>query len=132
MKGSCLCKAVVYEVDKFDKPLSHCHCYTCRKANAAAFNTSGVALRDDFRWLSGEEKLSSYESSPGKLRYFCSVCGSQLVAEKPAQPYMIVRVATLDDDPGIFPQRAIWTSHKVPWLDYEHIDESWPEWPATY
>ncbi|MCK9396122.1 MAG: GFA family protein [Methylobacter sp.] len=33
-------------------------------------------MREHFRWLKGEEKLSSFESSPGKQRYFCSMCGS--------------------------------------------------------
>lgn len=38
-------------------------------------------MREHFRWLKGEEKLSSFESSPGKSRYFCSGCGSHLTAE---------------------------------------------------
>jgi len=54
-------------------------------------------MREHFRWLKGEEKLSAFESSPGKLRYFCSVCGSHLVAERVSQPHVIVRVATLDE-----------------------------------
>ena len=55
-------------------------------------------MREHFRWIKGQEKLASYESSPGKLRHFCSVCGSHLVAERPAQPHVIVRVAHLVGD----------------------------------
>jgi hypothetical protein len=29
-------------------------------------------MREHFRWTSGEENLLAYESSPGKLRRFCS------------------------------------------------------------
>lgn len=64
----------------------------------------------------GEEKLAAYESSPGKVRYFCSRCGSHLVAESPTQSHVVVRVATLDDDPGEVPTMRIRTSHNVPWL----------------
>ena|ERR1700738_2977446 len=79
LRGSCLCKAVCYEVDQLDMPIGHCHCATCRKAHAAAFASTAGVMRDQFRWTAGEEKLSAYESSPGKLRRFCSVCGTQLM-----------------------------------------------------
>ncbi len=127
MKGSCLCKAVEYEVDSIDMPVAHCHCRTCQKAHAAPFASTAGVMREHFRWLQGEEKLLSFESSPGKLRYFCSVCGSHLVAERVNQAHVIVRVATLDDDPNITPQMHIWTSHAVSWLEYEGIP-CYPEW----
>ncbi len=117
MKGSCLCGVIGYEVDQLDMPISHCHCRTCRKAHAAAFVSSAGVMREHFRWLKGLEKLSAFESSPGKLRHFCSVCGSHLVAERLAQPHVILRVATLDEDPGIKPTMHIWCSHSAPWLE---------------
>jgi ADP-ribosyl-[dinitrogen reductase] hydrolase len=70
-------------------------------------------MRDQFRWTAGEEKLSAYESSPGKLRRFCSVCGTQLIAERPSQPHIILRVTTLEDDLGVTPAMHIWTSLTV-------------------
>jgi len=119
MKGSCLCKAIEYEIDSIHMPIAHCHCRTCQKAHAAPFASTAGIMREHFRWLKGEDKLSSFESSPGKLRYFCSLCGSHLVAERVNQPHVIVRVVvTLDEDPGITPQMHIWTSHDVPWLGY--------------
>lgn len=128
MKGSCLCGAVEYEIDSIDMPIGHCHCQTCRKAHAAAFATTAGVLREHFRWLRGDEARSSFESSPGKLRHFCSKCGSHLVAERLQQPHVIVRVATLDDDPGLAPIQHIWTSHDVPWLAYKDLPEN-EEWP---
>ncbi len=128
MKGSCLCGAIEYEIDSIDMPISHCHCRTCQKAHASAFASTAGVMREHFRWLKGEEKLSFFESSPGKQRYFCSVCGSHLVAERVNQPHVIVRVATLDEDPGIAPQMHIWIAHDVPWLEYEDI-HCYPEWP---
>ncbi|WP_081813328.1 GFA family protein [Methylobacter tundripaludum] len=121
MKGSCLCGAIEYEIDSIDMPVAHCHCRTCQKAHAAAFASTAGVMREHFRWLKGEEKLSFFESSPGKLRYFCSGCGSHLVAERVSQPHVIVRVATLDENPNVTPQAHIWASQDVPWLEYENI-----------
>lgn len=127
MKGSCLCGVIEYEIDSIDMPIAHCHCQTCRKAHAAPFTTTAGVMREHFRWLKGAEKLSSFESSKGKHRYFCSVCGSHLVAERENFAHVIVRVATLDEDPNLMPQLHIWTAHAVPWLDYEGIP-AYPEW----
>ena len=115
-RGQCLCGAIAYEVTQLDGEIVHCHCGTCRKAHASAFASTVRVGRQHFRWLRGEERLAAYESSPGKIRRFCTICGSHLVAERPAQPHVILRVATLDDDPGSTPAMHIWTSHAVPWL----------------
>jgi ADP-ribosyl-[dinitrogen reductase] hydrolase len=75
--------------------------------------------RESFRLVGGADRLTAYESSPGKLRRFCSGCGSHLFAERASDPYVILRVATLDDDPGTKPLVHIWRSHEVPWCAYE-------------
>ncbi len=129
MRGSCLCGAVTYEAEVPNLLIGHCSCRTCRKAHAAPFPATSRVPRDKFRWLSGEEKLRAFESSPGKNRLFCSVCGSQLIAERPAEPHVILRVATLDDDPGTKPVIHIWRSHEVPWLAYEGDIKRYEEWP---
>jgi ADP-ribosyl-[dinitrogen reductase] hydrolase len=129
MKGSCLCGAIEYEIDSIDMPVAHCHCRTCQKAHAAPFASTAGVMREHFRWLKGEDKLSAFESTPGKLRYFCSGCGSHLVAERENQPLVIVRIATLDENPDVTPQMHIWTSHDVPWLGYEDIP-GYPEWQS--
>jgi len=90
---------------------------TCRKAHASTYVTSA-----------GEPNLLSYESSPGKLRRFCPKCGTHLVAERPEQPHVILRVAMLDDDPELRPMLHIWTSDDVPWL--KDLPR-YPEWPPV-
>jgi ADP-ribosyl-[dinitrogen reductase] hydrolase len=84
-------------------------------------------MREHFRWLSGEEKVARFESSPGKFRCFCSLCGSHLIADRPAQPHVIVRVATLDEDPGKRPQQHIWTECDKAWLSTDGIP-AYPQW----
>lgn len=128
MKGSCLCGAVTYEIDRLDMPIVHCHCVTCRKAHAAAYATIAGVKREHFRWTQGEARLSSYESSPGKVRWFCSSCGSQLIAERRNQPHVALRVATLDEDPGARPILRIWRAHDAPWLQDGAAVASYDEW----
>lgn len=131
MKGSCLCGATGYEVDRIEKPITHCHCLTCQKAHSAAFNSSVRVRREDFHWTQGEDKLSFYESSPGKKRWFCSVCGSQLMAEKQDQALLVLRAASLDDDPGVRPAMHIWRAHDRAWLASDDNLPSHQEWPPV-
>ena len=121
LKGSCLCGAIGYELDSLDMPITHCHCLTCQKAHAAPYVSTAGVLREHFRWTRGQERLSTFESSPGKFRHFCSGCGSHLIAERPNQGHVIVRIATLDDDPQARPAEHIWTAHDRPWLSAEGI-----------
>ena len=130
MKGSCLCGEIEYETDQLDSAIVHCACNTCRKSQSAAFNTGATVNYDHFRWLKGRESLKSYESSPGKLRHFCSNCGSHLVAQRSDKQYYILRVATLDDDPGVKPMSLIWKSHEVPWLEYGAHIAAYEEWQS--
>lgn len=62
LRGSCLCGGIGYEVHgKLWLPLN-CHCSMCRKATGAAFRSRASVATDDFRWLSGEDLLSRYQS----------------------------------------------------------------------
>lgn len=129
-KGSCLCRQVTYEIDQLDMPVEHCHCLTCQKAHASPYTTTAGVLRSHFRITRGEGLLRSYESSPGKLRRFCGTCGTHIFADRPAQPHVILRVATLDEDPGTRPEFHIWTSHDVSWLDADC--PAYAEWQPGY
>jgi len=69
----------------------------CRKAHGAAFSTILPVRSAGFRWLSGEKLLAHFESSPGKLRWFCTKCGSQLVSTRPAiTDSLLLRAGCID------------------------------------
>ncbi len=126
LSGSCLCGAVAYEVSGELGPIANCHCRTCRKAHSAAFATTAGALRESFRWTKGEDVVASFESTPGKDRFFCPRCGSHLVAAWRDAPHVIVRIGSLDSDPERGPAVHIWTSQKAPWHE---IQDSIPQLP---
>ena len=119
VSGSCLCRNVRYESGLPTKPMGHCHCETCRKTHASAFSTTVRVARASFRWVAGEDEISFFESSPGKRRFFCSRCGSHLVAAWDHEDEMILRAGSIDGDPGVRPVVHIWTSEKAPWYEIE-------------
>ncbi len=116
LEGSCLCGTIRYTASGLG-PIGHCHCATCRKAHSAAFSSVASVARANFRWTQGEDALSSYESSPGKRRFFCSRCGSQLTAGWEHEDEIILRLGCLDTDPQSQAVAHVWTSDKAPWYD---------------
>ena len=123
ISGSCLCGQVTYEISGSVGDIVHCHCKTCRKAHGAAFS-SVAAVPDSKFTLSGQEKLSSYESSQGKRRYFCSNCGTQIYAKRTDAGHIILRLGSLDDDPDSGEKNHIWVLQKASWYS---IDSSLPQ-----
>ena len=117
LNGSCLCGAVAYEADAEVKQIVHCHCQTCRKTHGAAFSSLTAVPRESFRWTRGAELLGAIESSPGKVRRFCSRCGSHIVAERAAQPTVMLRLSCLDTPVSGVPQIHIWRSDAASWYD---------------
>lgn len=71
--GSCHCGEVTYETDlDLSAGTFRCNCSICLKKR----NWLAVAMPDDFRLLSREEKLGEYQFGPHKLRHlFCANCG---------------------------------------------------------
>ncbi|BAC50823.1 blr5558 [Bradyrhizobium diazoefficiens USDA 110] len=131
LTGSCLCGAVAYEVDAEPAPFVHCHCQTCRKTHGSAFSSVMPVPRAAFRWVRGDELLAAFESSPGKFRRFCTRCGSHIMAERIAQPNVLLRMGCLDT-PVAGPARAhIWRSDAASWYDPKDATPELPEAAAS-
>ena len=74
--------------------------------------------RKNFRWLTGEDFLTGYISSPGTTRTFCKVCGSTLVSLFDDNPETLgLAMGTLDDDPAIRPTFHVFVGSKAPWFE---------------
>ncbi len=124
--GSCLCGTVSWQLDGALDEMSHCHCSMCRKAHAAPFATYVDTERDNFRWLSGEDSISEYESSPSFIRNFCGNCGS-VVPEAFSKERIAIPAGGLDGDPGVRPTAHIFVSSKAPWHE---ISDDLPQFNA--
>ena len=114
-----MCGAVEYAIRGDIGDITHCHCTTCRKAHGSAFSSVAAVQIDDFEFISGADVIKCYNSSPDKVRCFCSNCGSHIYAHRGGQKHFILRLGTLDDDPETRPVNHIWVSQKAPWYDLE-------------
>ena len=99
--GSCLCGTVRWQVDGDLGTMSHCHCSMCRKAHGAPFATYVSTASGNFRWLDGEETITTFESSPGFLRAFCSTCGSVVPDPADEEGHVFIPAGCLDGEPGV-------------------------------
>lgn len=116
LTGRCLCGDVRFEIDGKLGPVGFCHCASCRRASGTAFGANADVAVAELRWLAGREGIREYESSPGKLRAFCSRCGSPVYARLPAQPETLrIRLGLIDGDPGRRPFGHFNVSEKAPW-----------------
>lgn len=127
LSGSCLCGQVAYEADARIDVLIHCHCETCRKAHGAAFSSLSAVPRERFRWTKGEAMVKAFESSPGKRRWFCSECGSHIVAERRESGHIMLRLGCLDTPITVERQFHIWRSDAASWFDPGVV---WPVFEA--
>lgn len=118
-KGSCLCGAVAFEIDPAGIVLSvGCFCSNCRKVSGTQYGVYLQVKHSSFRWLKGEDRVASFESSPGNKRGFCRSCGSIAPI---ATTYGAVRVpgGALDEDPGTAPEVVLFTADKVDWCSLD-------------
>ncbi len=90
----------------------------CRKAHGSAFRARALVLAEDFHWLSGENLITDYSSSPGVHRTFCHTCGSPLIAYSDEHRHVLnLALGTLDGDPLIRPMAHWHVASKAPWFE---------------
>src|SRR5258705_11210957 len=87
------------------------------RRTALPFSTVTNVPRDRFRWTRGESLIRGFESSPGKQRYFCTQCGSHIVAERAGTGTILLRMGCLDTPIAERPKVHIWRSDAAPWFD---------------
>ncbi|GAH68958.1 unnamed protein product, partial [marine sediment metagenome] len=74
--GGCMCGAIRFEVGSPPQTSTVCYCEYCRHS-AGAVSVAWLTFRaDDFAYTIGSP--SSFASSPGVSRTFCSRCGTSL------------------------------------------------------
>ncbi|WP_444930519.1 GFA family protein [Microbulbifer sp. SSSA002] len=76
MNGKCLCGAVEFHLEKPIPNLYQCHCSLCRKLSGSASDSAMFVSRNQFRWVRGLDKISSYRTPTGYRSDFCGGCGS--------------------------------------------------------
>jgi len=124
IEGQCSCGKVRYQYDGEITEVSMCHCTQCRLAQGTA---SGPVCPVDNRKLTitGAEHIKEYESSPGKVRAFCSHCGSPLYSARTNLPDVKrIRAGTITTPFTCANQFHIFTDSKASWHD---ITDNYPQ-----
>jgi hypothetical protein len=130
IKGYCLCRTVQYELDGEVGDAVRCYCRSCQCVTGSAFATVAMADASRFRLTSGEQAISSFESSPGKRRHFCSKCGSAIFTklDSDANTYRL-RVGGLEDLLGVNVLKHIFVAEKVSWYEIKDDLPQFDGWP---
>ena len=115
LTGTCLCADIAFEIDGPVDTVGHCHCSMCRKFHGSAFATFGTTALEDFRWVRGAERVRTYRSSAEGYRHFCPRCGSAVPMSGEGQPFALVPMGNVAEDPGTRPRLHFFTGSMAPW-----------------
>jgi hypothetical protein len=128
--GGCLCGGVRFA---YAGPLGGeagavtvCHCASCRRAQGYA-SAVVPALAAGFEVTQGAELIREYQSSPGKQRAFCGVCGSPLYSRREDRPEALrLRLGALDDSGELTVDAHIFTEGAPAWS----VEDDAPKYPG--
>lgn len=116
--GSCLCKAVKFEVEGQLPGASACHCTICRKITG--HYEAGVDVKRSAVKISGNENLTWYHSSEKVRRGFCKTCGSALFFDLLNADWIGISMGVFDGPTNTKLERHIFMGDKG---DYYEIND---------
>ena len=137
LTGSCLCRAIRYEVSVPITELRACHCRDCQKSSGAGGSVNAMIPSSGFRLTQGAPKRFTVTADSGRIlhRFFCGDCGSPLYSRRELTPENTsLRIGTLDEPSAMKITAHIWTRSARPW---SHIDpaakqfDGQPDAPAS-
>ena len=116
LAGGCLCGEVRFEITAPFRTARYCHCTRCQRRTGTGASPQARVARDALRLLGGRDLLRSYQPPDGKVKHFCSRCGSSLFSgDLDADEEVAVRFGVLDEDPGIRPEAHVHVATAAPW-----------------
>ena len=132
LSGSCLCGRVHFELDGAVDVINYCHCSRCRRRTGSAFATILHARLADFRFVSGEDQIQTFEPEGFSRRSFCRNCGSPLPGLNEEDAEVGIPAGLLDQDPGARPSLHIMAGSKAPWYEIGDVAPRYEEFPEDW
>ena len=114
ISGECFCGGVAYEISGELRDARSCHCSRCRKAFSSQASAYAQVNAEEFRWLTGEEQLTSYMSGNGFGLQFCSNCGSTLCGVFEGTIHGVT-LGCVNGDPDVEIGRHIFVDSRASW-----------------
>lgn len=121
--GECFCGNIKYQVDGSLHNTKSCHCSRCRKAFGSQASVSAMLKPGEFKWLSGENQLTSFVNKQGFGIQFCNTCGSTLCSMINGEVYQVF-LGCVNGDPDIKIGKHTFVGSKAKW---EIIPEGVPQ-----
>jgi hypothetical protein len=121
-KGSCLCKAITFEVEGELPAPTACHCTQCRK-HSGHFEASTDLPRSAVT-IHGSENITWYHTSEKVRRGFCSTCGSSLFWDPVHKDWTAIAMGAFDEPTDSKLVRHIFVANKG---DYYDIADGLPQ-----
>ena len=112
--GECFCGEIKYQVEGKLRDARSCHCSRCRKAFSSQASAYALVNSNEFRWVSGENLLTSYVSKHGFGLQFCKICGSTLCGIYNGTVHGIT-LGCINGDPDIELGMHIYVGSKAKW-----------------
>lgn len=115
-QGHCLCGAVSFNITQQITDIVKCHCSECRRVQGSAFATNGNVRAANFTFIRGENNLTEFKESANKSRFFCTTCGSPILAKLISAPdFVRVRLGTISTDIVEPIEKHIFVGSKANW-----------------
>jgi hypothetical protein len=128
-RGSCLCRAIQYEIESDLKAVVNCHCRFCRKAHGGVYTPLLFTPFSRFTLLEGADLVGRYHIARLEAdRCFCVRCGTRLYNHAPSRGMISIVVNTLETDEILRPIAHINTESKCAWLE---INDGLPQFLAV-
>lgn len=112
--GECFCGEVKYQVNGTLHDARSCHCSRCRKAFSSQASAYAIVEPNEFEWLAGEEKITTYATENEYGLQFCSKCGSTLCGVFKGMVHGIT-LGCINGDPEIKIEQHIFVGSKASW-----------------
>src|SRR5262245_8799789 len=109
-KGSCLCRAVSFEVIGDLPGPDACHCSQCRKQSGHFFASTDVPRSSVT--IHGSENITWFHSSEKVRRGFCATCGSSLFWDPAHRDRIAIAMGSFDQPTGARLAKHIFVADK--------------------
>lgn len=114
VSGECFCGAVTYAIDGTLREARSCHCSRCRKVFGGQASAYALVTSDEFKWLTGEDNLTTHLTTGGFGLRFCSTCGSTLCGVHNGTVHGVT-LGCVNGDPGVVIEQHIFVGSKAAW-----------------
>lgn len=120
--GQCLCGDVQFTLKCVVGPFELCHCNRCRRVSGSAFMAAVGVRREDFSWISGPDRIRTFDAPilkepPAYRVCFCVRCGSPVPDPDSSEAWFEVPAGLLRGDLPLQPDKHIFVELKSTWFE---------------